>query len=105
LLLFLLLLLPAAAAATAVVFFGRQKMEESTKWMGAFWLSIAGEQQQQQQQQRISTQCTAVFWHKCGAVLLVFMAAPCRLRPLYAALLDACVQCETQITTIACTWM
>lgn len=25
-----------------VVFFGRQKMEESTKWMGAFWLSIAG---------------------------------------------------------------
>ncbi|KAF6256064.1 TspO/MBR-related protein [Scenedesmus sp. NREL 46B-D3] len=25
-----------------VVFFGRHKMEESTKWMGAFWLSIAG---------------------------------------------------------------
>jgi hypothetical protein len=33
---------PVNAAAAAVVFFGRQKMEESTKWMGAFWLSIAG---------------------------------------------------------------
>lgn len=27
----------------AVVFFGRRKMEESIKWMGAFWASIAGE--------------------------------------------------------------
>lgn len=28
---------------TAVVFFGWRKMEESVKWMGAFWTSIAGE--------------------------------------------------------------
>jgi hypothetical protein len=27
---------------SAVVFFGRRKMEESVKWMGAFWTSIAG---------------------------------------------------------------
>mgnify|MGYP001807912644 CR=1 FL=1 len=28
--------------AAAVVFFGQRKMEESVKWMGAFWTSIAG---------------------------------------------------------------
>lgn len=29
-------------AYIAVVFMGRHQMKESLKWMGAFWLSIAG---------------------------------------------------------------
>jgi hypothetical protein len=35
--------LSACLPVAAVVFFGQRKMEESVKWMGAFWASIAGE--------------------------------------------------------------
>lgn len=30
------------AVSVAVVFFGRRDMRGSLKWMGAFWLSVAG---------------------------------------------------------------
>lgn len=33
---------PPTLHAHAVVFFGRRQMRESVKWMGAFWLTIAG---------------------------------------------------------------
>jgi hypothetical protein len=53
----------AAVAAAAVVFFGRQKMEESTKWMGAFWLSIAGAQEARRTHVLLGAHVHVVRWY------------------------------------------
>lgn len=72
--------------AAAVVFFGQRKMEESVKWMGAFWTSIAGKrfvEALRWRQGRVRVCCA----HRCGVP---------------AALLGQCSATASETSTRTC---